>query len=136
MVCESQALESAVALRRQHDLHPAPVHCIRLSLDQSFGFEPIDQTDGAVVLDQQLPGKSLDSDRVASRAAPDREQRLILPRCEADGARGRFNSSRVTSSVFAVGWARSLLFSVDCDAGKSKASGPSCHKMIARSIVF
>ncbi len=48
----------------------------------------------------------------------------------------RFSWSRVRSAALAAGFACSPLFLWGREAGKSKVSGPSCHKMMARSTVF
>ena len=48
----------------------------------------------------------------------------------------RFSWSRVRTAASADGFDISPLFFYGREAGRSKVSGPSCHKMIARSTVF
>ena len=50
--------------------------------------EAVDQFDGAVVADSEPFGQLSDRDRVPDREALDRQQRLMLARGQADGARG------------------------------------------------
>lgn len=83
-----QAAEDACALARQSKLDLAPVVPRRVAHQQSLIHQPIDQADGAVVLDQQLLRKPADRALAGRWRRTHRQQGLVLLPGQAD-ARSR-----------------------------------------------
>lgn len=82
----SEALERERTFQCKQDVDFAPILDPRLAPDKPFGFEPVDQTDSTVVLDQKLLGQLIDGNRIPSWKSLHRKQRLVLLRCEANTA--------------------------------------------------
>lgn len=81
--------EHLASVRRQLEIDFAPVDRGRSADDEPFVRQTIDETDGAVVLDEKLLREIVDRDVRSLRTRSENEHRLIVLRGETRVGRGR-----------------------------------------------
>lgn len=82
-----QAVQAFLAIGGEPDAGKAPVVVVAPSLHQLGRLGAVNQLDGAVMTQQQIAGEIPDGRALRSWVALDRQQQLVLGRCQADLAR-------------------------------------------------